>query len=224
MSIADWKVWYREHLELVTANDINLFLDILEEQYPRNKSHPFAKEMRKQVEGIQKENHNKEQSVIALTMMKLVWKTLANATVARNLQLWEDVQKYLDRGDYPFSDFDFFLLNRYLGFHVCILEQRRSTTNHPSGYTWFRAESLEAPVWVVYVERDSVLSVSPMEYQNHLFLPLNSFTQQVQKWIQESWKNLPISDIWYSMKRSNPWRLGRKYQWNPDDLKKWKSN
>ena len=221
MSIADWKVWYREHLELVTANDINLFLDILEEQYPRNKSHPFAKEMRKQVEGIQKENHNKEQSVIALTIMKLVWKTLANATVARNLQLWEDVQKYLDRGDYPFSDFDFFLLNRYLGLHICILEQRRSTTNHPSGYTWFRAESLEAPVWVVYVERDSVLSVSPMEYQNHLFLPLNSFTQQVQKWIQESWKNLPISDIWYSMKRSNPWRLGRKYQWNPDDLKKW---
>ena len=210
MNIADWKKWYREHLEMITRDDIFTFLDVLEEQYPKNKPHPFTKEIRKGIDAIDTEN--KEPSVRALSYLKLLWKVMANATVARNLQLWEDVQKYLDRGDYPISDFDFFMLNRFLGINVCLLEQRRSTTNHPSGYTWFQSGAENAPCWVVYLERGNVISVSVMEFQNHLLLPLQTFAQTTRHWIEKTLSGISKTDLWTKLKKPSPWAIGRKLQ------------
>jgi hypothetical protein len=222
MTLEQWKKWYREHLEMITPEDMLAFAGALDIQHTGNKKHPYTKQLREGVKAIQEETKEKEQSVRALALMKLVWRLFVGTTVARNLQLWADVQKYLDRGDYPITDFDFYVLNRFLGFHVCVLEQRKSTTLHPSGFSWYRAESMNAPVYMVYVERLNVMAVHVLELQNHLLLPLPTFTQQAQKWIQDAWKKLPATDLWSQQKKASPWELGRKVSWEKNSNQKFK--
>ena len=204
MTIDEWKRWYREHLELVTVEDVFAFLDVIQTQYPKNKQHPYADKLKQE---ITKESNN---GINALSLMKIIWRHLATNAVSRSMNLWTDVQQSLERGDYPITDFDFFLFHRFLGVHICILEHRKNTTEHPSGYTWFHAESEDAPVWLVYVERPILIKVFVVEYNNHLWLPISTFVSTTQKWIQEQFQIIPVTDLWSITKRDSPWKLGRK--------------
>lgn len=217
-----WKKWYREQLEEIRVVDIEKFIETLKAQSLKNKENPLVKQLEEGLAGIYSQIKERGSENISLTLLHTVISIIFTPLRTKSLSSWSDVQLSLDRGDYPISAFDFFLLHRILGFHVLVFERRHSLV-HPRGYTLYRAGSLNAPVWVVYqYSPDVFLHVNVIEYKDHLLLPIPTFMSQTQKWILDKFKEVPVTDIWSEEKRINPWMITQTVSWDLNTLREWK--
>lgn len=218
-----WKKWYREHLEKIRESDIELFIQTIKAQTPKNKENPWIKPLEEGLKNIRQQNSESGEDTKAFLLLQLVLSVIFTPAQAKSLPSWSDVQRALDRGDYPVSDFDFFILHRILGFHVLLFE-RRPNQAHPNGYTWYRAGSLNAPVWAIYQYKPAVfLHVDVIELRDHLWLPIPTFMNQTQKWILGNFKEIPATDVWSEGKQQNPWSLTTSVNWESSTLKEWKN-